>query len=139
MHVGNPVDQRPCLSGSRTVTAPEQLHCWRRLLCLCERRSDGLPLPHIRHREPGTRQNQSEFIVGNVFGDEDIAERLDAYNSRRATQWAQTPRAASAPPPKAGERLSATVITSGGRIGDLDSEVCPITSVPLRLEVRRPA
>jgi len=89
---------------------------------------------------PGARHDRSEFIVGNVFGDEDIAERLDAYNfTSRYPMGTNATCGECAAADGCGKGCPAAVITSGGRIGDLDSEVCPITSVPLRLEVRRPA
>jgi len=89
---------------------------------------------------PGAQHDRSEFIVGNLFEDDDIVEQLDAYNlTARYPMGTNATCGGCANADGCGKGCPAAVITSGGRIGDLDSEVCPITSVPLRLEVRRPA
>lgn len=89
---------------------------------------------------PGAQHNRAEFIVGNLFDDDDIAERLDRYDfAGRYPLGANSTCRGCSHADGCGKGCPAAVIASGGRIGDLDQEVCPITSVPVKLEIRRPA
>jgi radical SAM protein with 4Fe4S-binding SPASM domain len=89
---------------------------------------------------PGTQHDRSEFIVGNLFEDEDIDKLLDAYNfAERYPVGTNATCGGCGDANGCGKGCPAAVITNGGRIGDLDREVCPITSVPLKLDIRRPA
>jgi radical SAM protein with 4Fe4S-binding SPASM domain len=79
-------------------------------------------------RTPQSRHRETEFIVGNIFEDRDIAARLDAYRLHD--------RATAAPDPlcgtcelseRCGRGCPAAVIAAGGRLGDRDREQCPVT------------
>jgi radical SAM protein with 4Fe4S-binding SPASM domain len=80
-------------------------------------------------RAPQSRHDPGEFIVGNIFNDPDIAARLDAYRFHERYQVGANPTCRSCGlADKCGKGCPAAVISAGGRIGDIDSEVCPITA-----------
>jgi radical SAM protein with 4Fe4S-binding SPASM domain len=77
-------------------------------------------------RTPGSQHDPAEFMVGNIFKDSDIAERLDAYGFHdryrmggNGTCQACDLRAGC------GKGCPAAVISAGGHIGDVDAEQCP--------------
>jgi len=75
---------------------------------------------------PGAQHTRDEFIVGNLFSDVDIAQRLDAYDfSRRYPVGVNNTCSSCARNDACGKGCPAAIIASGGRIGDLDAEVCP--------------
>lgn len=88
---------------------------------------------------PGAKHGRSEFIVGNLFVD-DIAARLDAYNfASRYVMGANVTCRGCRQSDACGKGCPAAVIARGGRIGDLDSDVCPVTSIPGVAARARPA
>jgi radical SAM protein with 4Fe4S-binding SPASM domain len=81
-------------------------------------------------RTPNSRHSDSEFIVGNIFTDDDIARRLDDYRFRdRYRVGANDTCASCALTDACGKGCPAAVIAGGGRIGDVDTELCPIVGV----------
>lgn len=75
---------------------------------------------------PGAQHSANEFIVGNLFRDEDIAARLDAYNfAERYLAGKNATCTACGLEGACGKGCPAAVVASGGRIGDVDVEVCP--------------
>ena len=78
-------------------------------------------------RTPQSQHKPTEFIVGNIFNDGDIALRLDNYRfheryrvGRNSTCECCSMNA------NCGKGCPAAVIATGERIGSLDREVCPI-------------
>jgi radical SAM protein with 4Fe4S-binding SPASM domain len=87
-----------------------------------------------------SRHDPSEFIVGNIFTDPDIAQRLDAYRFHDRYQVGANPTCgACALTDECGKGCPAAVIAEGGRIGDVDSEQCPVTIEKRRLLPLMPA
>lgn len=79
---------------------------------------------------PGAKHRRPEFIVGNLFEDDDIAERLDSYDfAGRYPMGTNSTCRGCGQSGACGKGCPAAVIASGGRIGDLDRELCPITSI----------
>ncbi|GAB1512536.1 radical SAM protein [Actinophytocola sp. KF-1] len=73
----------------------------------------------------------AEFIVGNVFNDADIADRLDAYRLHERYQVGANPTCRSCSlDGVCGKGCPAAVVASGGRIGDVDAEQCPVVAPP---------
>ncbi|WP_049569751.1 radical SAM protein [Streptomyces sp. SBT349] len=85
-------------------------------------------------RTPQSQHTDTEFIVGNIFQDPDIAARLDACNfhDRYALGDNDTCRSCSMSA-DCGKGCPAAVVSAGQRIGALDSEVCPVSSGERRL------
>jgi radical SAM protein with 4Fe4S-binding SPASM domain len=78
-------------------------------------------------RTPNSQHRDSEFIVGNVFADHDIASRLDRYRLHDRTELATDPVCDTCVlADGCGRGCPAAVIASGGRLGDRDREQCPI-------------
>jgi radical SAM protein with 4Fe4S-binding SPASM domain len=78
-------------------------------------------------RTPQSRHDPDEFIVGNVFTDADIADRLNGYTFSERYQMGANPTCASCGiAPQCGKGCPAAVIASGERIGSLDADVCPV-------------
>lgn len=78
-------------------------------------------------RTPGSRHDASEFIVGNVFSDPDIAGRIDRYPLHDRVTVQKDPTCGScALAGECGRGCPAAVIASGGTVGDRDREQCPI-------------
>ena len=78
-------------------------------------------------RTPGARHTDSEFIVGNVFSDHDIAQRLDDYRFHHRYQVGANELCGScAMTTTCGKGCPAAVVANGGRIGDVDAELCPV-------------
>ncbi len=77
----------------------------------------------------GAKHSREEFIVGNLFADDDIAGKLDAYRFHERYQVGRNPSCASCSAnPWCGKGCPAAVIASGGSIGDVDADVCPAPS-----------
>ncbi|ANN21838.1 hypothetical protein SD37_17390 [Amycolatopsis orientalis] len=77
-------------------------------------------------RTPISRHPDTDFIVGNIFTDRDIAERLDNYAFHQRFQvGANDTCGTCALEPQCGKGCPAAVIAAGGRIGDVDAEQCP--------------
>src|SRR5690606_15622597 len=80
-------------------------------------------------RTPQSKHDPVEFIVGNVFTDSDIADRLDAYRFHDRYQVGANPTCGScAMAGDCGKGCPAAVVSSGQRIGAVDEEVCPVTT-----------
>lgn len=81
-------------------------------------------------RTPQSKHKQGEFIVGNIFKNSDIAEKLNAYNIYKQYPIGnnQICRSCSLNY-KCKKGCPAAVIMSGERIGAVDQEVCPITTL----------
>jgi radical SAM protein with 4Fe4S-binding SPASM domain len=78
-------------------------------------------------RTPESRHRDTEFIVGNVFEHQDIAERLDRYRLHDRSAAAADPTCGSCVlAGSCGRGCPAAVIASGGRLGDRDREQCPV-------------
>ena len=81
-------------------------------------------------RTPAARHVDAEFIVGNVFADPDIAARLDDYRFHDRFQVGNnTACGACSLDSGCGKGCPAAVVAAGGRIGDVDAEQCPVTTV----------
>ncbi len=77
----------------------------------------------------GAQHSRQEFIVGNLFADDDIAAKLDAYRFHERYQVGSNPSCASCSAnPSCGKGCPAAVIASGGSIGDVDADICPTPS-----------
>jgi radical SAM protein with 4Fe4S-binding SPASM domain len=78
-------------------------------------------------RTPASRHPDTDFIVGNIFTDPDIAQRLDDYRFHDRYQVGDNPTCgACTMNASCGKGCPAAVIAAGGRIGDLDAEQCPV-------------
>jgi radical SAM protein with 4Fe4S-binding SPASM domain len=78
-------------------------------------------------RTPGSNHAPEDFIVGNIFTDNDIARRLDAYRLHdRRTAPADPTCGSCAMASSCGRGCPAAVIAAGGRLGERDREQCPI-------------
>lgn len=89
-------------------------------------------------RTPQSRHADTEFIVGNIFTDPDIAQRLDDYRFHDRYQvGANATCAACSLNCGCGKGCPAAVVAAGGRIGDVDAEQCPVVDED-HAEGRRP-
>jgi radical SAM protein with 4Fe4S-binding SPASM domain len=78
-------------------------------------------------RTPASRHADTEFIVGDIFTDPNLAQRLDDYRFHdRYRMGANATCAGCSMNTGCGKGCPAAVIAAGGRIGDLDAEQCPI-------------
>ena len=78
-------------------------------------------------RTPQSRHRDEEFIVGNIFEDDDIAARLDRYRLHDRASTPGDPVCGScAMAGSCGRGCPAAVIAAGGRLGDRDREQCPV-------------
>jgi len=76
---------------------------------------------------PQSLHKAEEFIVGNIFKDEDIADRLDAYKFGERYKIGGNPTCGSCQiNAQCGKGCPAAVITSGKKIEEVDTEVCPM-------------
>jgi radical SAM protein with 4Fe4S-binding SPASM domain len=84
-------------------------------------------------RTPQSQHSDTEFIVGNIFEHDDIAERLDNYRfHERYTVGANSTCGSCAMSDGCGKGCPAAVISAGERIGAVDAEVCPVTTAGRR-------
>ena len=82
-------------------------------------------------RTPQSLHSASEFIVGNILDHEDIDRRLDAYAFHdRYRVGNNSTCTACALASTCGKGCPAAVVAAGGRIGDVDAELCPVTTNP---------
>jgi len=81
-------------------------------------------------RSPKSLHKPKEFIVGNIFQDSDIKEKLDSYKFHQRYRLGDNPtcRICSLNP-QCGKGCPAAVISSGKRMGETDEEVCPISGL----------
>ena len=85
-------------------------------------------------RTPISQHADTEFIVGNIFTDPDLAQRLEDYHFHDRYQVGVNPTCDScALSSGCGKGCPAAVIAAGGRIGDVDAEQCPVTTDGHRL------
>jgi len=78
-------------------------------------------------KTPQSLHSPEEFIVGNIFKDTDIGKKLDNYNLwDRYELGSNTTCKSCAINNECGKGCPAAVIASGKKIGQLDSEVCPV-------------
>ncbi|ARF56013.1 radical SAM protein [Streptomyces gilvosporeus] len=79
-------------------------------------------------RTPQSQHTDTEFIVGNIFRDADLAERLDAYkfHDRYTLGDNSTCRSCSLSG-DCGKGCPAAVVAAGERIGTVDTALCPVT------------
>ncbi|MFF5668765.1 radical SAM protein [Streptomyces hygroscopicus] len=69
----------------------------------------------------------TDFIVANVWTDDDVAARLDAYKFHERWTVGDNPTCGScAMSPSCGKGCPAAVVAAGQRIGAVDSELCPV-------------
>ncbi|MGW0086541.1 radical SAM protein [Streptomyces sp. NPDC003393] len=69
----------------------------------------------------------TDFIVGNVWQDDDIAARLDAYNFHERWTVGDNPTCGGCSMNSdCGKGCPAAVVAAGQRIGAVDSELCPV-------------
>lgn len=81
-------------------------------------------------RTPASRHADTEFIVGNIFIDPDIAQRLDDYRFHERYQvGANATCGACSLNAGCGKGCPAAVVAAGGRIGDVDVEQCPVVDI----------
>lgn len=91
-------------------------------------------------RSPQSQHDPAEFIVGNIFTDSDIADRLNAYNRAERLEMGANPTCRSCGIASAcGKGCPAAVISAGERIGAVDAEVCPVATAERRLLPLMPA
>lgn len=75
---------------------------------------------------PSSQYNPKEFIVGNIFRDADISQKLDSYRFYDRYKVGENDQCKSCCiGNKCGKGCPAAVIYLGKKIGDVDSEVCP--------------
>ncbi|MCP2163629.1 radical SAM protein [Goodfellowiella coeruleoviolacea] len=80
-------------------------------------------------RTPAAQHADTEFIVGNIFTDPDIARRLDDYRFHNHYRMGDNSTCtACSVSTGCGKGCPAAVVAAGGRIGDVDTEQCPITT-----------
>lgn len=78
-------------------------------------------------RTPTSQHSDTEFLVGNILDNNDIAARLDAYDFHDRYTVGDNPKCgACAMNSACGKGCPAAVVTEGGRIGDVDAGQCPI-------------
>ena len=77
-------------------------------------------------RNRGSHHHEEEFIVGNLFRDPDFAARLDSYREHPLVVGNNSGCRACSLGDSCGKGCPAAVITAGGRVGDLDADVCPM-------------
>jgi radical SAM protein with 4Fe4S-binding SPASM domain len=77
-------------------------------------------------RTPGSQHDPAEFVVGNIFRDPDIAERLETYGFHDRYRMGGNGKCQACDlNAGCGKGCPAAVISAGGRIGDVDAEQCP--------------
>lgn len=88
-------------------------------------------------RTPRSQHADTEFIVGNIFTDADIDERLDNYHFHDRYQVGANPTCtACSMNSGCGKGCPAAVVAAGGRIGEVDTEQCPVTPDHVQVQGR---
>jgi len=78
-------------------------------------------------RTAASQHPDTDFIVGNVWEHDDIAERLDAYDFHKKFRVGNNTSCAScALESRCGKGCPAAVVAAGRRIGQVDTEQCPV-------------
>jgi radical SAM protein with 4Fe4S-binding SPASM domain len=78
---------------------------------------------------PRSQHKAAEFIVGNLFDNSDFATKLDDYNFHERYSLGNNATCSGCDlNADCGKGCPAAVIAAGGRIGDLDADVCPNTA-----------
>jgi radical SAM protein with 4Fe4S-binding SPASM domain len=78
---------------------------------------------------PGSAHTRHEFIPGNLLQDADIAERLDRFNFHERYRMGQNDGCRGCGMnSKCGKGCPAAVVASGGTIGSIDYEMCPVST-----------
>ncbi len=73
-----------------------------------------------------SKYNPSEFVVGNILQDADIASKLDVYNFQKKYCFGNNNSCNNCSlVNKCGKGCPVSIVSSGGLIGEIDSEVCP--------------
>ncbi len=79
-------------------------------------------------RTPTSQHPDTDFIVGNIWNDGDIAERLDNYKFHERFTLGDNPTCGSCSLSSGcGKGCPAAVVAAGERIGALDADQCPVT------------
>ncbi|WP_405793214.1 radical SAM protein [Streptomyces sp. NBC_01506] len=74
-----------------------------------------------------SRHPDTDFIIGNVWTDTDVADRLDAYKFHDRWDLGANPTCGGCPMSKdCGKGCPAAVVAAGQRIGAVDTEQCPV-------------
>ncbi|MFH1780662.1 MAG: radical SAM protein [Candidatus Nealsonbacteria bacterium] len=80
-------------------------------------------------RTPQSLHRAEEFIVGNIFRDEDIAERIDAYKLNQRYRLGGNPTCEGCSlNAQCGKGCPAAIIAGGKRIEEVDAEVCSMVN-----------
>lgn len=75
---------------------------------------------------PVSQYNPKEFIVGNIFQDADIAQKLEDYQLPNGDKIGQNVQCNNCDKNTiCGKGCPSAVIYTGKKIGDIDAEVCP--------------
>ncbi|MER8003481.1 radical SAM protein [Streptomyces sp. NPDC095613] len=117
VHIRFPNDGRPlagCVAGSLiyVFTAGEVTVC---------------PYLVFAARTKVSQHSDTDFIVGNVWADDDIAARLDAYRFHERWRVGDNPTCGGCSMnATCGKGCPAAVVASGERIGAVDAELCPV-------------
>lgn len=78
-------------------------------------------------RTPHSQHRPEEFIVGNLFRDADFSDRLDNDDfHERYVRGSNSTCGSCSHQSSCGNGCPAAVIGNGGRLGDLDADVCPV-------------
>ena len=81
-------------------------------------------------KTPQSLYNPEKFIVGNIFKDADITDKLDAYKFHERYHLGDNPTCKSCSLSfQCGKGCPAAIITSGQRIESLDP-ICPMANFP---------
>jgi radical SAM protein with 4Fe4S-binding SPASM domain len=88
-------------------------------------------------RTPQSQHRDSEFLVGNIFADE-VGPLLDAYDfPGRYAVGSNDKCGACGMNSRCGKGCPAAIISRGGRIGDVDSEQCPVPDELPLMQIQR--
>jgi radical SAM protein with 4Fe4S-binding SPASM domain len=86
-------------------------------------------------RTPQSRYEDREFLVGNIL-DHDIDTALDDFNFHDRYQVGSNAQCGGCGMNSScGKGCPAAIISGGGRIGDVDSEVCPVSTKRQLLQI----
>ncbi|MER6532119.1 radical SAM protein [Streptomyces sp. NPDC001508] len=85
-------------------------------------------------RTRASQHPDTDFIVGNVWQHDDIAERLDAYDFHNRWKVGDNPTCGGCSlSDGCGKGCPAAVVASGQRIGAVDTELCPVVPRQTRM------